>query len=115
LSDGAIFIRETQCAPSNNQIERSVTMSNNAPNDDIAIKTAKRAVLNNIKWLEARIATLDTSSAAGKQLLGFYANKIDAQQMVFEWLNSSSVPAGSASDRSANKNSAANSFTNRAN
>lgn len=62
-----------------------------APNDAIAIKTAKRAVLNNIKWLEARIATLDVSSTMGKQMLGFYANKIDAQQMVFEWLNSSSA------------------------
>lgn len=62
-----------------------------APNDVIAIKTAKRAVLNNIKWLEARIATLDVTSAMGKQMLGFYASKIDAQKMVFEWLDSSSA------------------------
>jgi len=62
-----------------------------APNDAIAIKTAKRAVLNNIKWLEARIATLDVTSHMGKQMLGFYASKIDAQQMVFEWLDSSAA------------------------
>lgn len=63
-----------------------------APNDAIAVKTAKRAVLNNIKWLEARIATLDITSNVGKQMLGFYASKIDAQQMVFEWLDSSATP-----------------------
>lgn len=66
-----------------------------APNDAIAIKTAKRAVLNNIKWLEARIATLDVTSQVGKQMLGFYASKIDAQQMVFEWLDNSAIQAPS--------------------
>lgn len=69
-----------------------------AANDAIAIKTAKRAVLNNIKWLEARIATLDVTSTMGKQMLGFYASKIDAQKMVFEWLSSEAANTPSVAD-----------------
>jgi hypothetical protein len=66
--------------------------------DTIAVKTAKRAVLNNIKWLEARIATLDVRSDMGKQMLGFYASKIDAQQMVYEWLSNGSAQLTSQAD-----------------
>jgi hypothetical protein len=54
--------------------------------ESIEFKVMKKKITSNIKWLEARIASLNVNSAIGKKMLAFYAEKIEQQKITLEWL-----------------------------
>jgi hypothetical protein len=55
--------------------------------ESFEFKAVKKTITSNIKWLEAKIATLNVNSAIGKKMLAFYAEKVERQKITLMWLN----------------------------
>ena len=55
--------------------------------EPIEVKTAKRALQNNLKWLAARIDSLETNCPIAQKMRSFYTSKMESQKVVLAWLD----------------------------